>query len=496
MHWVEKPGTSLEAMTPHHAARQPGAARDPRRAQLRRRTSAAPRSPTRWSARTSPSSGSASIPTVDYDADGGTIQTVVDGYPGLYRDLLTYLRERIKEVLTGASATIVVRIFGPDLDVLRAQGRRGRQGDRRRSTASPTSRSSRRSLVPQIEVRLRPDARGALRPDARRRSPRRSRRCCEGRKVGEVYDEQKIFDVVVWGMPAAARATCPRCGGSRSRRPGAGTCRWATSPTCRVVPTPNEITREGASRRIDVTCNVRGRDLGASRATSRRRVAAAAVRRRLPPGVPRRVRRARRRRSSRLLALGALSLLGHPARAATSTSARRGWPRWSSSRLPFALIGGVAGGALSAAACSRSARWSASSPCSASRRATASCWSATTAISSTRRAMPFGRELVLRGAEERLAPILMTALATGPGAGAARRWAAIAPGHEIEHPMAVVILGGLVHLDAAQPVPAALDLPAPRAVEREPSAAVGPRLLIEDAHPVSVLRAHRSSRRP
>ncbi len=57
-------------------------------------------------------------PAVDYARTVARVQTVVDGYPGLQRDLLTYLRERIKEVLTGASATIVVRIFGPDLDVL------------------------------------------------------------------------------------------------------------------------------------------------------------------------------------------------------------------------------------------------------------------------------------------------------------------------------------------------------------------------------------------
>lgn len=56
---------------------------------------------------------------------------------------------------------------------------------------------------------------------------------------------------------------------------------------------------------------------------------------------------------------------------------------------------------------------------------------------------PFGRALVLRGAKERLAPILMTSLA----AGLALAPLAIAgnlPGHEIEHPMAVVIIGGLL----------------------------------------------------
>jgi Cu/Ag efflux pump CusA len=56
--------------------------------------------------------------------------------------------------------------------------------------------------------------------------------------------------------------------------------------------------------------------------------------------------------------------------------------------------------------------------------------------------MPFGPELALRGAEERLSPILMTvltaALALLPLAIAGNR-----PGHEIEYPMALVILGGL-----------------------------------------------------
>jgi len=54
----------------------------------------------------------------------------------------------------------------------------------------------------------------------------------------------------------------------------------------------------------------------------------------------------------------------------------------------------------------------------------------------------FGPGLVLRGARERVAPILMTALTTG----VALVPLAIAgdiPGHEIAYPMAIVILGGL-----------------------------------------------------
>ena len=56
--------------------------------------------------------------------------------------------------------------------------------------------------------------------------------------------------------------------------------------------------------------------------------------------------------------------------------------------------------------------------------------------------VPFGPELVLRGAKERLAPILMTALATGLAI-VPLAYAGSIPGHEIEHPMAIVILGGL-----------------------------------------------------
>ena len=138
MHWVEKPGTSLEAMRRITVRASRELMRRPGRAQLR-----LAHRPRRGRRR----SGRAELHrAVDQPRSRRStttrrwrkIQAVVDGYPGLYRDLLTYLRERIKEVLTGASATIVVRIFGPNLDAAARQGRRGRPGARPASTASPT----------------------------------------------------------------------------------------------------------------------------------------------------------------------------------------------------------------------------------------------------------------------------------------------------------------------------------------------------------------------
>ena len=56
---------------------------------------------------------------------------------------------------------------------------------------------------------------------------------------------------------------------------------------------------------------------------------------------------------------------------------------------------------------------------------------------------PLVSELVLRGAQERIAPIMMTALTAGLAL-VPLVLAGNIPGHEIEHPMAIVILGGLV----------------------------------------------------
>ncbi len=72
--------------------------------------------------------------------------------------------------------------------------------------------------------------------------------------------------------------------------------------------------------------------------------------------------------------------------------------------------------------------------------------------------MPFGKELVLRGAQERLIPISMTVMTTGLAL-VPLIIGGSDPGQEIEYPMAIVILGGSDHGHAAQPSRRAEALP-------------------------------------
>ena len=65
-------------------------------------------------------------PSVDYDATLAKVQELVDGYPGLQRDVQTYLKERIREVLTGSSHPIVIRIYGAGSGDPARQGEGGR----------------------------------------------------------------------------------------------------------------------------------------------------------------------------------------------------------------------------------------------------------------------------------------------------------------------------------------------------------------------------------
>ena len=435
MHWVEKPGTSLDAMRriTVRASRELRAIPGVRnfgshigRAEVADEVVGANFTEL-WISLDR---------DVAYDATVGKIQSVVDGYPGLTRDLLTYLRERIKEVLTGASATIVVRIFGPDLGELGAKAAEvGRALSGVDGVADLTVQTM--TLVPQVEVRMRPEQAqiAGVTPGQVRAT---LATLLQGTKVGEIYDEQKVFDVVVWSVPAVrsdlfAIKRLPIDTGNGGYVP------LQAVADVSLAPTPNEITREGSSRRIDVTCNVRGRDLGAVAGDIEAALAGISFSEGYHPEVLGEYAE-RAASQNRLLALGALSLLGVLLVLHIDFGSAR-LVVLVALTLPFALIGGVGAAFLSGGVLSLGSLVGFVTVLGIAARNGIMLVSHYRHLQETE-GMPFGPELVLRGAEERLAPILMTALATGLAlvpivVGGSRS------GQEVEHPMAVVILGGL-----------------------------------------------------
>ncbi|HLQ44084.1 MAG TPA: efflux RND transporter permease subunit, partial [Planctomycetaceae bacterium] len=365
------------------------------------------------------------------------IQAVVDGYPGLYRDLLTYLKERIKEVLTGAGATIVVRVYGPDMAVLRAKA----QEIYKEVTSVDgvlTPKVEPQVLVPQLQVRLRPDAaaRFGLTAGHVRRA---TATLVKGTKVGEIYEDQKSYDVVVWGVPEL------RTDLAALRRlpidlPQGGTVPLGDVADIETVPAPNEIKRESASRRIDITCNVKGRDLGSVAREIEAKVKTLDFDRGYHPEFLGEYA-ARAESQRRLLALTALSLIG------ILLLLHVDFRSWRLTLLvfltiPFALIGGVAGTLLDNGVLSLGSLVGFVTVLGIAARNGIMLVSHYRHLEDVE-GEAFGPALVKRGSEERLAPILMTALSTGLALVPLVIGGNL-PGHEIEYPMAVVILGGLI----------------------------------------------------
>jgi Cu/Ag efflux pump CusA len=373
---------------------------------------------------------------VDYQAKVAEIQEVVDGYPGLYRDLLTYLRERIKEVLTGASASIVVRIYGDDMDQLREHAARVRD-EIAQVPGAVEVKIEQQQLVPQINVRLRPEAAqqfGVTAGDVRRSAAT----LVKGRVVGEVFQQQKVYQVAVWGVPQI-RNDLEAVRECLIETPSGAHVPLGEVADVQIVPAPNTINREKTSRKIDVTCNVSGRDLGSvAREIEDRTRKLDFARGYHPDFLGEYAAQAESR--TRMISLALVALAGI---VVILYSEFRSWRLVLLALLTllFASAGGVLGVWVGGGNLSLGALVGFVTVFGIAIRNGIMLLSHYRHLEE-KEGVPFGPELIVRGAEERLAPILMTvltaALALLPLAVAGNR-----PGHEIEYPMALVILGGL-----------------------------------------------------
>lgn len=376
-------------------------------------------------------------PKVDYDATLAKIQEVVDGYPGLYRDVQTYLKERVREVLTGTSEAIVVRIYGSDLNVLREKAN---EIEQELSEIKGITDLHVELLVDvpqvQIEVDLDSAKRYQLKPGDVRRA---AAYMIAGEEVGDIYNAYRTYDVQVWTIPEA-RNSVNDIKELLIDAPNGAKVRLADVAKVKIGPVPNAIKREGLARRINVEANVKGRSLDAVVGDVEKALNSVEF----PRGYFAQLLgefAERQAAANRILYAGfaAVVVILILLRISLGTWKLAGMSFFS---LPMAMVGGVLAAFLTGRILSLGSLIGFLTILGIAARNGIMLISHYQHLEEFE-GEPFGVNLIRRGARERVAPIMMTALT----AGLALVPLAISgniPGNEIEHPMAIVILGGLV----------------------------------------------------
>jgi CzcA family heavy metal efflux pump len=378
-------------------------------------------------------------PEQDYDQTVARIQEAVDGYPGLFRDVLTYLKERIREVLTGSSEAITVRIFGPDLQTLRTQASEVNEVLEELPGVKENHVEFQED-IPQVQVEVDLDAarRYGLKPgDVRRQAAY----LVAGEEAGDIFQGGKAYDVQLWSAPSV-RASYFDVQGLLIDTPSGAQVRLDEVADLNVVAVPNIIHHEDLSRSIDVGANLDGtRDLGSVVRELEQRIQAE-IDWPLEYHAELLGEFQERQAASRRLMLFAIG-----AAIGVYLLLQASYNSWrlatlSFLTLPFALVGGIIAVYVTNAVVSLGSLIGFFTVLGIVARNGIMLISHYQHLEDEE-GMAFGPELVRRGAEERVVPILMTVLTTGlalvPLIISGNR-----PGQEIEYPMAIVILGGLI----------------------------------------------------
>ncbi|MGH7519525.1 MAG: efflux RND transporter permease subunit [Gemmatimonadales bacterium] len=347
---------------------------------------------------------------------------------------------RIDHMLSGTRANIAVKIFGPDLYELRQVG--ARVEDAMRTVPGVADLQLEQQMdVPQLQIRA---DRGAMAPYGMTvgQLAEAIDVAFNGEAVSQVLEEGRSYDLVV-RFPPALRANAEAIAAVIFDTPTGQKVPLSQLAAITVTRGPNTISRENVQRKIVVQANVADRDLGSTVADIQRAVAERVT---LPPGYHVVYGGQFESQAEATRVLGALSLLSiaaiflilfaefHSTRTAVLVMAN----------LPLALIGGVAAVLLTSRVVSIASLVGFVTLFGIATR------NGILLVAHYRHLLAEGvafREAVVRGSLERLSPILMTALTAGLalvplalGGGE--------PGNELQTPMAIVILGGLLSATA------------------------------------------------
>ena len=191
----------------------------------------------------------------DYDRAVAAIQAAMHGYAGVQTHLVDYPATRIAQVASDQADDLVVRVYGPDLDVLQHKAQQvramlaGVPG-----LAATTVRLTPRQPTLDVRVKLAAAQRYGLRPgDVRREATTLT----SGLIVGNLYEQSKIFDVVVWGNPGS-RSDLTELGNLLIGTPTGRMVPLKSVATVAIRPEPTAITHDDVLRDVEVAAKVTG----------------------------------------------------------------------------------------------------------------------------------------------------------------------------------------------------------------------------------------------
>lgn len=367
-----------------------------------------------------------------------TIRARLEEVPGFSFNVLSYLKERMEEVMAGATAQVVVKIFGPDLATLRELGQR--------TAATMAEIPDVVDLVvePQVDipqVTLHFDRQALARYGLTvGKLKTLVTTAFLGASVAQVYEEGKVFNLVV-RFSEIARDDVETLANTLIGAPGGARVPLRALAAVHIEQRPNVINRENAARRLVVQCNISGGDTAGVTQEIERRLRKQVV---LPQGYHLEVGGEYKEQLTarrELLLLGLAALLGiflllyadfHSARDSLLVLCS----------LPLALVGAVWAVVLSGGELSLGSGVGLLALLGVTAR-NGIMLVAHYRYLQQQRPAPLRTELIMQGALDRVIPILMTALVAALGllplALSGER-----AGQEIEHPLAVVLLGGLL----------------------------------------------------
>ena len=390
----------------------------------------------------------------DYDATRAAIDDVVRRVPAVDRDVVTYSTRKIRDVgalnagsndvrgdgldvLTGVDAPLVVRVYGQDPAVLRAEAAKVRRAIAQvDGVVAPRLRLPPSEPTVEIEVDLDRARSLGIKPGDVRRA---EATLLQGIQVGSVFQKQKVFDVIVQGVPATRRSVA-EVRDLLIDRPGGGHVRLGDAANVRIARAPVAIEREAVSRYVDVEAGVSGRSVAAVSADVEDRLAAL----KHPLEYHAEVVRATTGGeigTTRMLAFLVAALI---AAVLLLQAAFQSWrlALLAFVALPVALVGGLVAALIDGAELSLGSLGGLLALFALAVRSGVVVIRRLERLASED-GQAFGAGLVERGARERLGPVLTTTCAV---AVLALPYAVLGsrPGLEVVHPMAVVLLGGLV----------------------------------------------------